>query len=408
MQKSTGAPQRLLLSAVIALLFLLITFWVVNWRISVGAEKAALQQYEVLKQWVFGYQKENTMSDSILQVDVHYDKQIVMEHNAEDAHLIRGKVAVTDRDKLLRLLLYLKKTNNYRYILLDVFFDPTVTQPSDSALFSLVSSMPRIVIPEPQNPQKDSCLRAKMGFARYGTTVWEGDFVKYHYLIDDKRSLALKMYEELTGNKISSFESLHFDGWRPVRSSAILTYGLVEDESLRDEHLYLGTSLVGDSIDSYEYQSLIQNPDFAKDRYVLIGDFEDDVHNTFMGKMSGCIINFNAFLFLQNGHHRISFWMMLLLFLSFWWLVNLTLSHSEFAGMFMWFGYPFYLLIICLFTYEIFHEVFDLLAATILLYALQNIIQCLRNKDGIVRWKDIIILKMEKIWKKVALLRSRF
>lgn len=399
---------RALLSAIISIVFLLITFWVGNWRIAVGTEKAALQHYEIFKQWLFGSKPENSMVDSILQVDVHYDKQMVMEHDVNDEQLVHGKVSVTDRDKIFRFLQYLKETDNYRYILLDVFFDATVCQQSDSALFKLIASMPRIVIPRPQSSLPDTRLNAKAGIAQYGTTIWENDFVKYPYLTEEGKSVALKMYEELTGNSIHTFGPLIFDKWRPMRSSVILTYDLEEDENVYDEHLFLGMSLVGDSIGSYEYQALLQNPEMAKDKYVLIGDFEDDIHTTFIGRMSGIIINYNAFLFLLKGHHRISIWMIIVMFISFWWLVHMTLHHTKYAGMFMWFGYPFYLLIVCICTYEIFHEVYDILAATILFYALQNIIECYRNKEVFGRWKNSIIQKTSKIWRKVASLKLSF
>lgn len=396
---------RALISAIISILFLLITFWVTNWRISVGTEKVALQRYEIFKQWMFDTKSETTMADSILQVDVHYDKHMVMEHDADDEQLVHGKVSVTDRGKLLRLLQYLKETDNYKYILLDIFFDATVSQPSDSALLKLIASMPRIVIPKPQSSIADTCLNSKTGIAQYGTTVWEGDFVKYPFLTKNGKSVALYMYEDITGNSIRTFGPLYLDKWLPMRSSAILTYNIVEDEDVRDEHLFLGMSLVGDSIGSYEYQALLQNPELAKDKYVLIGDFEDDIHNTFIGKMSGIMINFNAFLFLLKGHHRISVWMMIVMFISFWWLVHITLHHTKHAGVFMWFGYPFYLLIVCILTYELFHEVYDILAATILFYALQNVMECYRNKEVFSRWKNSIIQKINNVWKKIVSLK---
>lgn len=396
---------RALLSAIISVLFLLITVCVTNWRITVGTEKVALQRYEILKQWMFGSKIENTMADSILQVDVHYDKKMVMEHAVEDENIVHGKVSVTDRDKLYRLLLFLKETNNYKYVLIDIFFDATTCQQSDSALFKLVASMPRVVIPRPQYSLPDTCLNSKTGIAQYGTTVWETDFVKYPYLTSEGKSVALKMYEEITGNSIQTFGLFSFDRWLPMRSNAILTYSLVEDEDLLDEHLFLGMSLVGDSIGSYEYQSLLQNPDLAKDKYVLIGDFEDDIHSTYIGKMSGIIIHFNAFMFLMKGHHTISIWMIIVMFISFWWLVHITLYHTKYSGMFMWFGYPFYLLLVCIGTYELFHEVYDILAATILFFALQNIVECYRNKDMFVRLKNYLMIKINIIWRKVASLK---
>ena len=370
-------------------------------RISIGEEKTKLQWFEIVRQWVTGKGYNNIMTDSVLIVDTHYDKQLVMEHSEDDQQVPKGIVPVTDREKLFRLLRYLKNTNNYRYILMDIFLDKAVIQPADSSLYQLIASMPRIGISSPpEHPLAENKLDSKAGRVQYGTTIWENDFVKYSFIVNDEKSLPLKMYEELSGHTLRKTGPLYWDGWHLVRSNAILTYSFIEDDDVRDNRMYLGLSLVGDSVNSAEYISLLSDSEFAKDKYVLIGDFEDDVHNTFIGEMSGTAINFNAFLSLLAGCHHISLFTLFFIFVLFWALVYLTLSDFKFARMFMWIGYPAYLLIACFFIYIAFHDAYDVLAASFLFYALQNTVEIIQNKKAVIKKMNNIKNKITSIWKK--------
>ena len=283
-------------------------------------------------------------------------------------------VAATDKQKLKKLLEYLYTTNNYRYIILDIFLDQSISQPEDSSLYALIATMPRIVIPIPENSQLgNSRLESKAGSASYGTAIWENDFVKYPFITDGKESMALKMYRELTGRSITKHGLLYTDNW-PARHSAILTYELRETEELSEQKLYLGW-IVGDTIGGEIYPSMLEVPNLADKKYVLIGDYEDDRHNTYIGEMSGALINFNAYLTLLYGHHR--------------------------SRIFMWLGSPFYLTLTCLVCYRFFHEVYDILIATSLFYLLETTMECINNRQ-------VIYKKINIIWQQIKLWERRF
>ena len=64
--------------------------------------------------------KKGNMPDSILFINVCYDKELV---DYEENGIPVGKYVITDREKLLRLLTQAKEANNYRYIFLDVIFE---------------------------------------------------------------------------------------------------------------------------------------------------------------------------------------------------------------------------------------------------------------------------------------------
>ena len=389
--------KSIFFSALLSLCFLIITFIATNGRLSYGGEKTKLQWLEILSQWL-GKEKVNEWADSVLLVDTHYDKQMVLEKDIDGNPI--GMVAATNKQKLKKLLEYLYATDNYRYIILDVFLERSISQPIDSSLYDLIATMPRIVIPIPESsPLGDSRMALKAGTARYGTAIWENDFVKYPFITDGKESMALKMYRELTGRTITKHGLLYTDNW-PARHSAILTYELRETEELSEQKLYLGW-IVGDTIGGEIYPSMLEVPNLADKKYVLIGDYEDDRHNTYIGEMSGALINFNAYLTLLYGHHRISLWMFVFLWGAFFILIWLTIRHTTFSRIFMWLGSPFYLTLTCLVCYRFFHEVYDILIATSLFYLLETTMECINNRQ-------VIYKKINIIWQQIKLWERRF
>ena len=402
------------LSAGIAVIFLVITYYVMNLRIPITSEKAKIQLFEVIKQSLFP-QDQSTMTDSIIMIDTHYDQQFVMEHVPDSTQTPKGIVSVTDRTKLLRCLNYLKKHNDYRYILMDIILDKAVSQKSDSTLYRTISSMKRICIAKPHDcPLADSCLNEKAGVVQYKLAIWENDFVKYPYYTDYEKSLPLKMYEELTGNSINRHWFFYTDN-ALARNTVILTFNNVDIR----ERTYLG------GMNNYSIEEILEDMD-TKGKYILIGDFEDDLHNTFLGEIPGTMINYNAFLSLLSGHHRITFGTILFLVFVFalpiyfkitryrhvkrlWvkfyskfkkiriWLLSFLkkrvpytimswigkiyhliaisvlwrflgkLASSIFSS---WVGYPLYLIIVCWIYYVCFNEVYDMLITTLLFYLL--------------------------------------
>ena len=372
--------RHLWISLLVATLILMLMLVASNWHTPLGAEKATLKWFDWLSQNVYGPKPPSVIADSILLVDIHYDKRFVVERDADG--FPKGRLPVADHEKLYRLLSYLEK-QDYRYILLDIFFDKAISEPQDSSLYSLIARMPRLVIALPPDSLEiaDEQLKPKAGVAAYSTALWENDFVKYRFLIEDSlKSLPLKMYEELIGRNIEPGRFIATDGNAWVRTSAFLTFELINDnDTKRYKHYYLG-DVVGDSLDGEVYEPRLNSKDFpVNGKYILIGDFKCDRHNTFRGSMSGTFINFNAYLTLLRGHHRLSIWLLLILGIAFWALAFLTIHNSSFSKVFMWLGYPFYLSILCLFSYLLFREVYDVLTATILFYSLETIVQCIEN-----------------------------
>ena len=375
--------RKLLWSMIMGMLVLFISYETMNvyWPWT-GGEKMKLQVCEWAKQSLRKQDTGSDMFDSVMMVNVHYDKVFALE-KVDDTP--RGYESVTDHRKLLTFLRKLKEYDNYKYIMLDLYIEKNIAQECDSELISLIESMERIVVPIPLGGLEkiDKRLVSHAAMAKYGSTLWESDFVKYPYFSDDVKSIPLKMYEEVTGRTISDYKLLAWD--RGIaRKNVLLTYEF-------REHLFpyhLGKGILGGSLAGIQSEGILNKPQKFKDKYILIGDFNEDSHDTFLGKMSGTAINFNAFISLLHGKHRPGLPMILVLYVIFTGLVYLTLKCSKVVSGGFW-SYGTWLLIFCITVYLLFNEVYEILVLSVV-YSVFN-------------WfiKHNVITNIKAMWKKI-------
>ena len=379
---------KIIWSAVIALGFLLFSYWVTNLHFPISGERTVLYRFELLRNYL--WPRKNVAPDSILLIDVSFDKTFITAY--DDYGLPIGQTPITDRQKLLQLLQELRSRDDYRYILLDVFFGQNSETSQDSALFETIKSMKRIILPcHSDEPLADEALYDKTGLAEYTTTFSEVGFVTYPYLMDTIPSLPLKMYEEMTGRSVNRHGFIYTDGWKLVRKSIVLTYDVnvsePYDESGQKNWYYLGADILGDE---NQQGVLWIMPELTKNKYIVIGAFQgDDIHSTYVGDVAGPIINFNAYLSLLNGHHAVSLTLLIVLYIAFFVLAYLTLTRQNlhelttgivnkkpkrfivFISMLCtWIGYSLFLLFLCLTTYLILGEVYDIFITSTLFYLL--------------------------------------
>lgn len=385
----------------IAIMFMFITYLTMNCRVSLTSEAAKLQLFEKLKK-VLITTEEQSECDSVLLINTYYDQALVMKNIVKnEVSLPEGQIPVVDRRKLFHCLNLLKERNDYKYIILDVFLGKNVAQTEDSSLYRLIAEMPRTIIAQPpyNEPLATPYLEKKSGSVQYSLAFWNSGFVKYPYFTENKKSVPLRMYEDMTGRTITKKGFFYWDEGL-ARSSVILTY-------------YPGfdawTKLGGFS--DYTIDDAFEKKGTAG-KYILIGDFVEDLHSTFQGEQPGTLINFYAYLTLLHGHHRIT-WGVLLLMLLFFSLpiyfkltdyqsirrlthitrkedfqkpqkYSTTKSNSvlrfvkEFVLYFVnkWVGYPLYLTLICLFMYLFFNEAYDIFITTLLYYIMEVVIIC--------------------------------
>ena len=384
-------------SFLLAIGFLVFSYWVTNLRFPLSGEKALLTKLELLHNYF--WPRENEAIDSVLFVNVTYDKEL--RPITDEFGTPSGRTPITDRHKLLRLLKYLKRNDDYKFILLDVFFGDDVQTEWDEELYATIDSMNRIVIPCHSDAIiADKRLMQKAGLADYLVTFSESDFVKYPYSCDTAKSIPVMMYEEVTGRKIEKHGIFYTDGWHLVRSSIVLTFDLRANETYADngDKIWnnLGMDLLDDSIQELNAigdSLLYKQPKMTHNKYIVIGAFrgDDDTHTTFLEEMSGAVINFNAFISLLHGHHIVSATLAVLLFIIFFLLSYLTLSRKRLKDILeemakssqnksigpilkmliwlcSWIGYSLLLSIMCVITYVVLGETYDIFITSTMFY----------------------------------------
>lgn len=375
------------ISAIVAFIFLVVTLYVSNLPVVFSSEKMLLQCYELAKVTLGLNHSATIYDESVILVNTHYADTLVIERTNDCDY---GKVPVVNRVWLYQLLNKLKN-QQYKYIILDIFLDHADDQPGDKDLYKLLAKMPRVIVGNPKDsPLVDSRISNKVGDVGYKTTFWESDFVKYRFKHNGCKSIALKMYEEITHDTTS------IDGIMS-RHNSVLTFEYFKDDW-----------------DINELQDVKDFIDDADEKIIIVGDFGDynrrygDTHSTYIGEIPGPIIHFNAYLFLLNGHHQVSAFLLLLLFFAFWWLTYQTLIQSTYTWLFMWIGYPVFLVVLFFFTYLLFNEVYDVLITSSLFYLLKTVTESFRERKLLMERYYIVsnnikvkLNSIHQIWKRL-------
>lgn len=402
--------KKVIWSVVIAIGFLFFSYCVTNLDFPISGEKALLYRFELVRNYLLP--RENTVNDSILLIDVSFDKIPVTA--TDEYGMPIGDIQITDRKKLLKLLQELKSRNDYKYILLDVFFGQKGETPQDSALYATINSMDRIAVPcHSDEALADSSLREKAGQADYTSTYKVSGFVKYPYMSNDGISLPLKMYEDMTGRTIRKHWFVYTDGWRLVRKSIVLTFDINAKHAYNEEGekvwYYLGADILGSED---EKGLLYEIPGLTKDKYIAIGAFQgDDSHSTYIGSVCGTLINLNAYFSLLHNHHVVSISLVIIMFFAFFVLAYLTLTRQDLRGLAdsmtrkqsyrwrtrmmtlsalcSWIGYSLFLTILCIMTYVFLGEVYEIFITSTMFYLLSLAVKYTDN-----------FKKLSKIWKR--------
>lgn len=319
-------PRKIkyLLALLHAVFVLFLCYLLGNTPYSLGDEEQFIQRLYVVKENVS--LSKTALPTTLLPINVAYDKQLIEWTDEYDLPV--GKQVITDREKLLRFLQIAREANTYRYIILDVMFEPNVHTDIDSLLFAIIANTDRLVIPRHKDDElTDSLLLPKLAYADYRTSINEGNFVKYQYLNNDMVSMAWKVYADCTGAEYNHWGPFYFSNGRLCNSSLFLNFTVIPDEGSYspkgEKNFYnMGIDLL-DQIDNIDYSTFLNN------KVIIIGDLtENDIHDTYAGPMPGGYINYNAFLALMDGKHYVDWPSMALLFVIYF-LISLFLFINK-------------------------------------------------------------------------------
>lgn len=391
---------RIIISLVGALLLLVLSYAQFNSPKPgpLGNEKKIIATADRLK---LSPKQHVSYDDSIVMIDVHYDKTLLPVYDSTGYCL--GTTPITDRGKILALLRQLQQSN-YRYIIMDVFFEQGDVTPYDSALFALIDDMDRIIIPIHNFARQNSLIPIeKTGLADYETTKKESSFLKFPYIVGSTASIPLKMYQQLGPNHstIQRHSGLFYtDAGHLCRRSVFLVMDMAKmlTEYDGEDNYYianadrytLGYDALGMPPDTNEMAFPLLDTRSYDGKYVIIGDFEDDVHNTYRGSQPGPLILFNAFLALLHGQHHVSILFLLILYVIYTILFWILLGKQKLkdslvrgirnpvvkrltATIVSLISYTLLLEVVCVITYWRTGKVYDLITIGAIFTILSNI-----------------------------------
>jgi hypothetical protein len=281
-------------------------------------------------------------------VNVSHDRQLVPIDPTDSA---LGNTDITDRRKLLQFLNRLEDEDvEYQAIMLDIRFEKNLRTDVDSILFNKIFSMRDIVVahhksdPTTEYKIADSLLLDKAGYADYKQVAYESNFFRYPFLQEQGPSLALKLYDVIRAQpasikKLSCFPIYWCDKRLCTNCPLLPIHGDVYDKWVSpykqgkgkgfNEHFSyyedLGADWLAWESDIRDWRTEL------KGAYIVIGDFENDVHDTYAGPRSGAFINWLAYVYLEAGSHILSWSYVCLIFIFYALMVYFMFFLSNFA-----------------------------------------------------------------------------
>lgn len=374
--------NRLLLKSLLtATALLLFSYIITNVGFELSGESDLIRKTNNLKSVLVT--EESAIPDSILFVNICYEKELVDVFDKDG--FLKGRTAITNRNALYEFLKLLSVRDDYKYILMDIFFNEEYTTQVDSLLFSQICKMDKIVIPKLRSKKlaNASALDEKAGYSDYTTSLFGEGFNKYELIVGNEKSMVLAMYEDITGKSIVKKGPFYFDG-----------LCLCNRTLFSKQQILFNSPYDKDGIKNYYHltQDILEDPEGSmalfKGKYIFVGDLEqDDMHNTVQGRLPGCVITANIFLALMNGKHKIPVSAMLILFIVYFLFSCLVFSHHSISGLLVsliekrcprlmspflvlilsWIGYSMILSIVCLCFYYTLYISYDIfLTATVL------------------------------------------
>ncbi len=318
--------KALWFSTISAVLLMVVCYFADNLKYSILSGPSVGQRIEQFKE-VAGVTID-TIPDDYVLLNIAYDRELVPV--LDEFGFPQGEIDITDRNKLATFLNQLE--DKHKYILLDVLISDNYKSDADSALVASLIQTDRVSISQSRTVNLiDDCLTEKGGFTDYSTDIFETNFVKYQFLNEGEPTMPYMAYQATEPRKeIHSFGPIYWSNGHFYWNSLTLRFPIklwnnptVDENTETAWHekriLNLGADVLDMGIDI---------PALVKDKIVVIGDFtEDDIHDTYLGKIAGPVININALEALRNNEAEIPWTLICFLLLLYTAVGYLTLRR---------------------------------------------------------------------------------
>lgn len=248
-------------------------------------------------------------------INVSYDRQLVDYTYSEG--MLTGKIDITNRQTLLEFLKAAERTNTYKYIFLDIRFEKGMETETDLSLFAQIRKMRDISFSIHSDIEiLDSALIPKTGINDYFTTIISTNFTRYQFLQNGHESVPLRIYKATNPEHktITQWGPLFFCGNNLCQNSPFMNIPVSfyegHDEEGHQCYFDLGPYL----LDEFNDKDWSVN---MKDKIVIVGDFVNDLHDTYTGLQPGSYLVYLAYKELVNGKHLVSWFFVGIMFVIY-------------------------------------------------------------------------------------------
>ena len=239
-------------------------------------------------------------------VNIGFDREMVEAY--DEFGIPVGERPVVSRRRLAQFLKSIEGCD-YKSIILDVQFFKTDAGEADSALFSTINSLPRILVSSNDDDDAEvAILPDRLASSEYNTSFDEGNFVKYRYDHDNVKDMALATYNMRNNCDVSLAGYFPTDRGRLASGTLALwmPYNIESGYDSEGEKTYY--NLGADLLDVYSPDELAE---LVSGKTIVIGDYSGgDSHDTYTGSVAGPVILINAVIALEQHRHIINWrWM---------------------------------------------------------------------------------------------------
>jgi hypothetical protein len=260
-------------------------------------------------------------------IDVSKDLALADDdaYGPPDSAMQGAQRVITDRVKLAGLFAILNRHQGaYRYIICDVLFDKA--GPGDDILKPQIEKLGNVIVSAiiDQGKLVRPIYKSKWAVVNY-TAINKSIFTKMPvYANDSLKSLPVMLYESMTTGRFVK------------KGPLTLLNGTLSFNTVIPELYYRNADLIrpeaGKNFNTFYLGELLADPDcfsVLKDKYIIIGNFEDDVHTTYLGRLPGSLILWDTYLTLYRQRLAIPLSWVLLLFVFYFLVSYWIILHPE-------------------------------------------------------------------------------
>ena len=263
-------------------------------------------------------------ANDYLFINTGYDNSLT---DIETEYGTPGNTVITNRELLAGLFQSLNlKGNRQKYILCDILFD--IPSAKDTVLETQINKIKNIISPSAVyniKEQKRSNLIFTINNAPAEYITYKGILTKMHLKENytGRKSLPLTMFEDISGKIVKDNGLfLYYKGNYIPRS--IFPRFYVTKPKMKDRVIQLGTLVEMLSMGDDRFYN-----ENIKDKILIIGNLNEDIHNTSLRIMPGSLVLFNTYLSLYDGYHLIHWTWFIFILLCFGFLIHFSLFREE-------------------------------------------------------------------------------